>query len=279
MIGLSKECSKCGNSVSSDELTEVDGLRFCQECIAEASQEDEVETTIQETPTENSGHGTFQIEEVLKSAFEIFKEHWLFAMGVVFIPGMINMGFSMVVQVINIATQLIASSAGGDSAQVIGILGIGVGLIVNIISSIISIWLTGNSLLLCIRLTRGDKGKLTDLFQFGSWTFGLIGLNILIGIAVVFGFLFLIIPGVLVLLYFSQAINVYMDKKNGVINALKESIEIMDGNKLNFILLIFITALIGIFGTLLTCGLGFLILSPWSYLVIGTTYNRIRKID
>ena len=86
-------------------------------------------------------------------------------------------------------------------------------------------------------------------------------------LAATIGFALLIVPGIIVGLMFSQFINIMIDRQVGVIDALRLSMQVTEGNKLTLFLLGLLMAAINSIGTSLTCGLFTIAFVPFSWLV------------
>lgn len=105
------------------------------------------------------------------------------------------------------------------------------------ISSILTIALTGViSLGLCKFLlnlaTDTEEAKFEDLFSGFNVYAKALGLNILIGLCVVAGLIFLIIPGVILALMFSQSYYILAeDPSKSIKQCMQESVDLMKGHK------------------------------------------------
>ncbi|MDK0619245.1 DUF975 family protein, partial [Clostridium perfringens] len=74
--------------------------------------------------------------------------------------------------------------------------------------------------------------KFADLFSQFKIFFKALGLFILMGIAIILGTLFFIIPGIIVALMFSQAFYILAENPNkGIFECLEESSNLMHGYK------------------------------------------------
>ncbi len=77
-----------------------------------------------------------------------------------------------------------------------------------------------------MKLTRGEEVEITDVFKgfdyiIVSWLIFLIG-----GLAILIGFSFLVIPGLLLIILFQYAIPIAISEDLGAIDSLKKSFEI-----------------------------------------------------
>ena len=90
-----------------------------------------------------------------------------------------------------------------------------------------------------LNLTRKDNSaRFYDLFSGFNIYFKTLGLNILITIIVILGMIFLIVPGVIFAMMFSQAYFILSeDNEKGIIKCLSESKEMMIGHKFDYFVL------------------------------------------
>lgn len=91
---------------------------------------------------------------------------------------------------------------------------------------------TGLSKFLLNFTTNREVPKFADLFSQFKIFFKALGLFILMGIAIILGTLFFIIPGIIVALMFSQAFYILAENPNkGIFECLEESSNLMHGYK------------------------------------------------
>jgi uncharacterized membrane protein len=100
--------------------------------------------------------------------------------------------------------------------------------------------------------------------------------RLLAGVAVLAGFLLLIIPGIILSLLFSFVAFIVIDKELSPIDALKESVRITKGNLLKLLLLSLLILLINILG-LLVLVVGLLVTTPISILAMVHAYRVLSR--
>lgn len=97
---------------------------------------------------------------------------------------------------------------------------------------------TGLSKFLLNFTTNTEEPKFKDLFSYFNIFFKSLGLFVLIGIITLFGTIFLIIPGIIVALMYSQAFYILAeDPSKGIFECLEESSRLMSGHKWEFFVL------------------------------------------
>jgi len=143
----------------------------------------------------------------------------------------------------------------------------------NIIENIISIFLGLGAIRYAHRLVKGETPEIGDLFSQGDKLLRTLGATILFALAVIIGFIFFIIPGVILAIrlgFYQQAI---VEKNLGVIDSLKYSLEITKGNGLSIFglsLLGFLIVLAGILA--LFVGLIWALPTVWLSQIIAFRY-------
>ncbi|MBM6859007.1 DUF975 family protein, partial [Clostridium saudiense] len=97
---------------------------------------------------------------------------------------------------------------------------------------------TGLCKLLLNIATKREKPNVENIFSYFDIYLKTLGLNILISIAVIIGFILFIIPGIIVALMFSQAFFILAeDRSKSITECLSESAEMMKGYKWEFFVL------------------------------------------
>lgn len=77
-----------------------------------------------------------------------------------------------------------------------------------------------------------EKPRFKDIFSYFNIFFKSLGLQLLMAVIILFGFIFLIIPGIIVSLMYSQAYYILAeDPEKGIIECLRESSNLMRGYK------------------------------------------------
>ena len=126
---------------------------------------------------------------------------------------------------------------------------LGVSLILNLLQAFLLIGQTRISL----KLLRGESATYNDLFSGGDKFLPVIGFYLLIFIPLTLGFLLLIIPGILLALYFWPAFTLIIDYKTGVFESFGVAGEIGGQNLLNSFLLALASLGLMIAGVLAFC--------------------------
>lgn len=108
---------------------------------------------------------------------------------------------------------------------------------------------------LCIRALRGERIEIGDLFQGFDGFLGSLGLLVIIAVGVSFGFVLLVIPGVYLAVIWSMAFQVKADNpETGVIDALSQSRELVQGQFWPVFLASLVLGLIAVAASLVPLG-------------------------
>ena len=129
---------------------------------------------------------------------------------------------------------------------------------------------------LCLNVVRNREVRLEQLFD-GFQNFGnSLATYLLMMLACGIGFLFFVIPGIILSLMFSMTFFIMVDEKDiSPVDALKKSMSLMDGHKLDLFLLVLIFIVLG-FLCIFTLGIGFFFLMPLYYVTMAKFYETIK---
>lgn len=220
--------------------------------------------------------GTLDLGDILSRTWTLFKADWGICVGVALIVMALNYGVSMVSQFIPI-----------------------VGLIVAIL---FQIWIQIGQALFFLKKARGREVAIGEIFNGGPFFGNILLASLLVGL-MVFGIaLVLVAPLALVgmaiskdaavilavvgavaavgaiwyvSLMLSQFYYLILDRNVGVIDSLKMSNDLMEGNKLTLFLINLVVGALGVLAVILTCGLGLLIVTPYVAMMQAVIYLTI----
>ena len=119
---------------------------------------------------------------------------------------------------------------------------------------------------------RGESIGIGDLFSAGDVFLSLLGALLLVGLCVGIGAVFCIVPGFLALGLFYFTFPLIVEKKLGVIEAMRQSFEMTRPNMWMFMLFAFVVALLGSIGQL-ACYVGLLVTYPLQFLITAAAYK------
>lgn len=128
---------------------------------------------------------------------------------------------------------------------------------------------------ICLKICDGRPAGFNDLHaQLPRTPSYLIG-SILFGLLCVGGFIFFIVPGILLSLWLQFYVFVIVDEKAGPIAALKKSYAVTRGRLWRIILFTCLLGLYNVLGLLL-CGMGLLITVPVSFIAWAYLYRSLQ---
>lgn len=177
-----------------------------------------------------------------------------------------------------VANLVINSSIAKETIDFFGESSNSVSISINIISllfgGVISV---GLSRFLLNFITGNKEPKFKDLFSNFNIYFKTLGLYILMSIAIIIGIIFLIIPGIIIALMFSQAFYILAeDPSKGIFECLEESSNMMSGHKWD--LFVLELSFIGWWLlAILTFGIAALWISPYQNLTEANFYLSLKK--
>lgn len=221
-----------------------------------------------------------EMGDVLGPTWEVFKQQWGMALALLLVAFLIDMGVSVVCNFIP--------------------------LVGPIVSMVFSVWINIGVALGLLKLARGQKAEIGDMFTGGPYLVRILFASLLVGIIVlgIFGVLFgpslavvllalegaedgviavtvislilvCLIPVVIVSLMFSQFYYLILDQDVGILESLSLSRQVMVGNKLTVFLVNLVTGIIGLLLVILTCGLGLFAVGPYLALLRVVIYLAV----
>jgi len=125
-----------------------------------------------------------------------------------------------------------------------------------------------------LKVAKGLPYTFADLFSGAPFFVSVLVANLISGLAISIGLVFLIVPGVILMIGLSMTLPLIVDRGIGPIDALTESWRLTDGNRAN----IFIFGLIA-FGLVVAgacaCGLGIFLVIPLLYIAHMYVYLKL----
>ncbi len=195
---------------------------------------------------------TFSIRTALRESWELFKGHWKFFVGISLVTVLLN----------------IVGNWADDSFFPT--------LIITVAAFIWGV--------IMLRISLSATSGSTDALSFEKikehvphWKqfFGIIGVGIMSALIILGGFILLIIPGI----YFAFRLSVsnlsYLDRKEGVMKALRYSWDSTKGGKIWTVILVAIVSVILYIVGLILFGVGILVTYPLALLLMAKLYRAL----
>lgn len=126
-----------------------------------------------------------------------------------------------------------------------------------------------------LKITRGEKPEFSDLWNprhFWQYAF----VSILFGLAVGFGLILCLIPGLLAIWAWQFAQYSALDTGQGVFKSFGESWRMVSANKGPAVITVVVVA-VATLVTILTCGIGALVVMPFQTLFVANMYRQFRN--
>lgn len=203
----------------------------------------------------------WSVDEVVRQAWEIVKQHWV---ALIFGP-------------------LIGSILGAIPGQILQ--GIGRAsndrdtiFLMTVLSALIGMFVqtffTAGMIKLALTAARSGSPQISEVFSGGSAYLRLLGTSLLTGVVVGFGFILLIVPGIILAIGLAMAPYYAVDAEMGPVDAMKASWEAMNGHKVNFFLFLLMGIVLAILG-LIACCVG--VFAAQAVILVGTAiiYTRV----
>jgi hypothetical protein len=198
----------------------------------------------------------FSISEALKYGWTNTKE---------------NFGLLIGVLLFSIAVAIIASipSVFVDPGSLQSIL-------LNFASGLVDYALTMCFIGICLKITDEGSARFGDLFEPLPLFLNFACATILSGIAVMIGFMLLIIPGIFVSMMLFFVPYVVVDEKGGILQSLTRSMELTKGIRLKLLLFCLVVTVVNMLG-LLALVVGLFVTVPVTYLATTYVYRSVNS--
>jgi hypothetical protein len=257
--GDSRPCPMCGKEIKRAATR----CRFCGESLI-GRQGD-------------SGVVPLEAGDVLTQSWEIFQKN----LGLLVGSTLVLMGIAMVSVLMGYAGMVAAMIAiggagqgpqGPDTAAVVAFVAIVVLFVIFVFA--VNAYLQGGFNLLLLRIVRGERAELGDMFGGGRFFWRLFWGNILFTLLTYVGLALLIVPAVFVMLIFCPFSYVIVDQNVGVAESFRKSRELTGGNLLAIFILGLAMMGINMLGQM-ACYVGMIFSIPLTALIFAVAYCRM----
>jgi hypothetical protein len=162
-----------------------------------------------------------------------------------------------------------AAAQNGDNATIYLLIAAALRIVGSIISLLMGAYIGAGILNFALQVARGQRPSFGVVFSGGRWFLSMLGLQIVLGIAVSFGFLLCLLPGIYLALRFAVAQAVVVDENLGPIDAMKRSWELTGAAWVQILLLGMLAILVTLAG-FLACCVGVFVTAP--VLMLASVY-------
>ena len=263
-FGANSVCKACGQILRFDEpfpAEEVFPARLPQERLPRQKEED---------PEEDGEDSTDlpPIDQLLSEGWEIFKQNLGLCLGVTLLVNLINLVMQSPELIWTFYWQ--ARMADPQTREMISI-GI---QIYSLIRVAFSIWISLGHMQFLLKVIRGQRAEVSDLFRGGDYFVRAMLCLIIFGLAVFAGTLLCVIPGIIVALMYGQFMFVLVDRDPSGINSLSLSAQLTDGKKVALFGLGLVCLAINLCG-ILALIVGVFFTSTFTSIVMALAYDHI----
>jgi phage FluMu protein Com len=210
--------------------------------------------------------GTLDFNDVFSRTWTIFKEQWGMCVVVFLLFTVIRFVFNLVV---NNGAQFLGAAA---HDKVIFFVIASLGYVVTIL---FAVWLQIGLTKYFLKVAKGQTAEIGELFTGASHFLPILLSSLLVGVIVFFGLIALIVPGIILSLMFSQYYYLILDRNVPILDSLKISMDLTNGNKLMLFAIGFVAGIVGALVTVLTCCLGALVVGPYIMLLNAVIYYTL----
>lgn len=126
----------------------------------------------------------------------------------------------------------------------------------------------------CLRVARGERYSFGDIFAGGQWFLPTLGINILVGLGVMLGLIFLIVPGVFLAIAWSLSLPAAIDRNLGATEAMSQSFRLTEGHRGSIFLLFLLLGGITLLG-FCACFVGIFVATAMGQVAMAWVYLRL----
>ena len=203
----------------------------------------------------------------LSAAWAIFKVNAGLLIGAVIVVGVINFLGNIGVQV----AVMVSAAVGGEDAIAIPIaLGI-IGFIGNIV---LQVWINVGLVIIALNLAKGKPTTFGMMFSGGPYILPVFVSSLIVFLAVMIGYVLLIVPGVIVALSLWSFQYFIVDQNSGIMESVQLAWKYASGNRLQIFLMGLIFFGLMLLGAL-ACGIGLIVVMPLGVLMMAVAYLQM----
>ena len=209
-----------------------------------------------------------EVGAIAERCWALFQSRMGVVLGAVLIPAIPAVANTIAGQVL----QLLAEQTHQDTERLTFLLAAAV---VQIVSSLIAVWLSLGQVRIFTRVVRGLDAELAMLFGEVRHYLGALLALFVMGMVGGLGLLLFVVPGIVVLIGLQFCLYAMVDQDLGPIESLQESWRLTDGHKLQLFVLGLAFAVITFAATCLTFGLAYFVAVPVLSLAQGVMYHSL----
>ena len=214
------------------------------------------------------------VGEIVGKSWEITKNNLGLAMGVFVAQFFVLFAIEALLYAVGAGTFLVINAL-GEEMEAIAMAVTGVVLLpLMLVATIVWIRVVLGTIRVYLNLARGEPASFRDLLS-GGGVLSALGATLLISIGVMIGYVFFIIPGLIIAFGTVWTMFLIADKNLGAIAAIRESWSMMSGRWGAVLVWVLVAWLIALAGEL-ACFVGLLVAGPVVMIGFALIYDRIQ---
>ncbi|QDU25392.1 hypothetical protein ETAA8_04600 [Anatilimnocola aggregata] len=206
-------------------------------------------------------HQIVDIGPIMNHSLEIWQKNMGLLVGTTFVAGILTNAVNWIGQGVQVALQ----------ANEMPEASVGVAVVFFILQNVVQIFLGIGQARICLQLARYQPAEFGDLFKGGDRFLPMLGVMVIAFFALFLGFALLVVPGIILLLFYWPAYYLIVEEKAGVIESFGMAGTITEGNRLTTFLVWLLGVGIIMLGCL-ACGIGVLFAAPLLSMLWATAY-------
>jgi uncharacterized membrane protein len=131
----------------------------------------------------------------------------------------------------------------------------------------------------CLKAARGDKLEIKDMFAAFQNYWNAVLASLLVSVIVVIGLILIVVPGIIFACKLAFTPYLVVDKKMGVIEAVKESWHMTSGGRSWKVFLIGLLGIPIVIAGLICLGVGVIISAMWISMAMASLYHAVSSSD
>lgn len=144
----------------------------------------------------------------------------------------------------------------------------------SIVGWVLTAFLHGGLLNTYLKIARGEEATFGDVFSGGTWFLPMLGATFLSTLAIMFGFVALIVPGIMLSIGLAFTTYFVVDQNMGPVEAMSASWQVTKGQKFDIFGLFLLLGLIGLAGCA-ACLVGLFVAIPLTSVVNALAYLHL----
>lgn len=219
------------------------------------------------------GPRIISVGDVFSRSWELYKQNMGLCIGASCLAMMLYIFGAIGVSIIQLIFNVVVINVVGQ--ELLAVLVIPFGLLTQFAVYLILFYLQLGVQSVFLQIIQGRDPGIGELFSGWPFLWRMVLCSLVFSIVTVLGYILLIIPGIILVLMFWPYSYLLIDRDLPGIESFTESRKITSGNKLSMFLINLASFGIGVFGTILTLGIGAIFVFPYLAFLQGVAYAEM----